>query len=177
MRELLFHSFPNVPRLQLLGLLSDNDAKPDHLLKKVMFQVRGSAFFPEMGTGKVEKMIHASSAFYLWANIDEGNGKYIITLFCDKGIAIPVLNGGRYLQLVSQASQKSASAPFRTMMVLLTLEAEIFLHSLSVVSSLPGRKDCKMALVHLNETLICLCVPLVSKAGRLLSNGLLTLSV
>lgn len=61
--------------------------------------------------------------------------EYIIDTFCDRGVAVQLLNAGRYLKLILEANQKTPFSALRNI-----FETIILLHSVCVMSTLEKHK-------------------------------------
>lgn len=120
-----------------------------------------------MGTEQVWQALGGLFAVDLYAEKDAPIAEYVITLFCDRGAAVPLLSGVWYLQLVLETNHKLRSSRFRNIRELTPSETIIILHSLIVLDCPIKRKDRRMTQVYTTRTVIALCVQLVFKAWRL----------
>lgn len=64
------------------------------------------ALLAEMCIEQVQQKLHASLAVHLHVKQDWKIAEYIITLFCDRGAAVSLLNSGWYLQDVLETNKK-----------------------------------------------------------------------
>lgn len=75
-------------------------------LKKSRFLGSADAVLSEMGSEQVRQMLHTSLAVHSYAQMDAQVAEYIITLFCDRAIAVPLQHDDQYIQLLIETNQK-----------------------------------------------------------------------